>query len=151
MENYAAGIIPYTLFENQIYFLLGRERSNDKWSGFVGSSEPNESIIQTALREFNEETSLVFKNHIGYFLDKCSVVYPVTEKTPSGNNVYLWFIECPKTIFFTDLDQLIVNQSFMEDSHYKEKSELRWFRIDEISKRQDIFYRLKRTILKQFS
>ena len=147
MENYAAGIIPYTLFENQIFFLLGRERSKF-WSGFVGGSEPNESIIQTALREFNEETSLVFKNHIGYFLDKCSVIYPVTEKTSSGNNVYLWFIECPQTIFFTDLK---LNQSFLEDNHYKEKSELRWFRIDEISKRQDIFYRLKRTILKQFS
>ena len=147
MENYEAGIIPYHQFENQIYFLLGYERRKF-WSAFVGRSEPNESIIQTALREFNEETSLVFKNHLEFFLDKCSVVYPVTEKTPSGNNVYLWFIECPQTIFFTDLK---LNQSFIEDSHFKEKTELQWFSLDEISKRQDILYRLKRTILKQFN
>ena len=149
MENYAAGIIPYHRFENQIYFLLGRERSKF-WSAFVGGSEPNESIIQTALREFNEETSLVFKNHLNFFLDKCSVVYPLIEKTPSGNNVYLWFIECSQTIFFTDLK---LNQSFIDvdDSHFKEKTELQWFSLDEISKRQDILYRLKRTILKQFN
>ena len=64
MERYAAGIIPVYRMENQIYFLLGHERSNNKWSGFVGGSEQNESVIQTALREFNEETSLVFKDHI---------------------------------------------------------------------------------------
>ena len=150
MEEFAAGIIPYHYHENEIYILLGLERSNNKWSGFVGGSEPSESIVQTAIREFNEETSLVFNNDIEYFYNSCITKTPVVEKTSTGKNVYLWFINCDKKIFNTNLEQLTVNQSFMEDRHFKEKSKLQWFTINQISRRHNILYRLKNTILKMF-
>jgi len=150
MESYAAGIIPYHRFENKLYFLLGCEKSNNKWSGFVGKSEPSESILQTALREFNEETSLVFKDYLDYFYSRCSTIYPITEKTSSGKNVYLWFVECPSSIFFVDLDKLLVNQSFIDDKHFKEKTKLEWFTLEQISKKRNILYRLKQIIVKYF-
>jgi hypothetical protein len=63
--NYAAGIIPYVIdCEQEISFLLGYE--NNKWSGFVGKYEncDNLNIINTAVREFNEETAYTFNDYI---------------------------------------------------------------------------------------
>jgi len=150
MEKFAAGIIPYFYFENEIYFLLGYEKSNNKWSGFVGGSELYESITQTAIREFNEETSLVFKDYLNYFESKCVNTPPIIEKTPTGKNVYLLFVESTPDIFFTDLDQLGLNQTFIHDPHYREKSKLKWFSLYDISRKKNILYRLKQTILKNF-
>ena len=50
----AAGIIPYIKLNGDVYFLLGFETRDKKWSGFVGSYEPKDkNIITTAIRKFN--------------------------------------------------------------------------------------------------
>jgi 8-oxo-dGTP pyrophosphatase MutT (NUDIX family) len=147
MEEFAAGIIPYHLTSQGVYFLLGLEKSNNKWSGFVGGSEPYESIIQTAIREFNEETCLIFKDHLEYFYNKCLSTRYIQEITPSGKRVYLWFIELSYPV---NLEQFSINQSLIEDPHFKEKSKLRWVSIEEIESSKHILYRLKSTILKNF-
>ena len=63
METFAAGILPYIVVENNYYFLLGLEKSNNLWSGFVGGSNKNELITDTALREFNEESVFIFEEY----------------------------------------------------------------------------------------
>ena len=63
MDSFAAGIVPYINIENETFYLLGLEISNNLWSGFVGGSEENETVTQTALREFNEETVFIFKEY----------------------------------------------------------------------------------------
>ena len=61
----AGGIIPFIKENNNLCFLLGKEVSCNKWSGFVGgSSEVDHDIYDTAVREFNEETCGIFKNYI---------------------------------------------------------------------------------------
>lgn len=70
-----AGILPVTIIKGTIFFLLGRERSNNYWCDFGGSSYINEPIFDTAIREgyeeldgllgdINELKSLVKKNYI---------------------------------------------------------------------------------------
>jgi len=148
MQAYAAGIVPYRVQGDEIYFLLGLEKSNGKWSGFVGNSEKYESIIQTAVREFNEETSLIFQDYLKFFYDACATTKPVIEKTPSGKTVYLWFIECYIDV---NLQQLGTNQLYLQDPHLKEKTKLKWFSLSEIAKKNKfIYYRLKSIILKHF-
>ena len=147
MEQIAAGIIPYHLKPQGVSFLLGLEKSNNKWSGFVGGSEPCESVIQTAVREFNEETCLIFKDNLEYFYNECLKRPVIQEFTPSGKRVYLWFIEIPYNI---NLEQFSINQRLIEDPHFKEKSKLRWFTIEEIESSKLVLYRLKITILKNF-
>lgn len=76
----AAGILPF--FDDGKLVLLGQEfrkRNNSYyWMEFGGKLEPNETLAQTAHREFNEETAQSF--HItleqveladqkGYFVD----------------------------------------------------------------------------------
>ena len=147
MQAYAAGIVPYRVQGDEIYFLLGLEKSNGKWSGFVGNSEKYESIIQTAVREFNEETSLIFQDYLQFFYDACVATKPVIEKTPSSKTIYLWFIECYIDI---NLQQLSTNQMYLQDPHLKEKTKLQWFSLSEIAKKKGIYYRLKSIILKHF-
>lgn len=49
-----AGILPITVMRGTIFFLLGKERNN-LWSDFGGSSNLNEYVFDTAIREGYEE------------------------------------------------------------------------------------------------
>lgn len=58
-----AGILPVTIMKGTIFFLLGKERyNNNYWCDFGGSSNDNESIYQTAIREGYEELDGLFGN-----------------------------------------------------------------------------------------
>jgi hypothetical protein len=142
----AAGIIIYIKNPktNQLQFLLGFERN--KWSGFVGGYEPKDkNIINTAIREFNEETAMVFKNHLKYINDKIQSndCILINDTTPSGRLVYLWFVQMDYSIFYKNIpEQFIINRSTQTDKHFKEKSMLKWFTINQI-KNGDVLFQLK--------
>ena len=142
MESFAAGIIPYTVTENGIYFLLGLEKRG--WSGFVGSSEPGEIPEQTALREFNEESALIFSN---YQINLTTL--PIVEKSPTGKKVYLWFIHFPKEILGIEF-QFEINKSKLKKKEFHEKSKLKWFNFYEIKNNKNIFKKLRNTITSNF-
>jgi predicted NUDIX family NTP pyrophosphohydrolase len=145
MEHFAAGIIPYTITENGIYFLLGLEKRG--WSGFVGSSESGEHPIDTALREFNEESAMIFNNYQLY--DKLLTILPIVEKTPTGKTAYLWFIDFPKEIIGIE-SQFEINKSKLNKKEYHEKSKLKWFNFYEIKNNKNIFKKLKNVIISNF-
>jgi hypothetical protein len=142
--NLAAGIVPYSL-ENGLSFLLGLEKSNKKWSGFVGGMEPkDQNIIDTAIREFNEETATVFKDHLNYIYNqiisgraKC-----VTSKSPTGKEVYLYFVEFPKIV-----PPKLINIPRRE---YQEKSKLQWFSMENIKNNKNILKIFKESVINNF-
>ncbi len=149
MEPFAAGILPYITIENKYYFLLGLEKSNNLWSGFVGGSEKNETIEETALREFNEETACIFEEDLHTIKQQLIKTKPNTDITPSGKNVYIYFLEFPYETQ-EKIKDFINNKASFEDSHYHEKSILRWFSWDEIRKPNRVFSPLKKIILTTF-
>lgn len=54
-----AGLLPVAIHKKKLYFLFGRENQyNDTpgWSDFGGGMEPGETIMETNLREIEEET-----------------------------------------------------------------------------------------------
>lgn len=58
-----AGVLPYAVDDDgKVRFLLGRERfcmswkGSCRWSGFEGSRHEEETLLQTAVREFDEES-----------------------------------------------------------------------------------------------
>lgn len=61
-----AGIVPFKIEKNKLFFLLGKERyiSNWRgslcWSGFEGGNKDSESCEENACREFSEETLCIF-------------------------------------------------------------------------------------------
>jgi len=54
-----AGILPVAVYKNKIYFLFGKEnKHNDTpgWCDFGGGMERGETVLETSLREVEEET-----------------------------------------------------------------------------------------------
>lgn len=61
----SAGIIPYAFNEGILYFLFQRidipkRKKDGGWNDFGGKAEPYETTMETAAREFSEETSCLF-------------------------------------------------------------------------------------------
>ena len=143
--SYAAGVIPYTVMNNNFHFLLGMETSNRKWSGFVGGAEPNETIEQTAIREFHEETAKLFERFDKFIQKQIASKTPVIEKTATGRTVYLWFIKFPEYTLFMNLSPFHENKKILHQIQFNEKSTLRWFNLNEI-KNENVLFKLKKTI-----
>lgn len=57
-SSYAAGILPYTMYKGDVYFLLGKDARDNSWSDFGGKAEPEDDNrpLNTAIREMYEET-----------------------------------------------------------------------------------------------
>jgi len=150
----AAGIVPYIkTSDNKIKVLLGFETKMGKWSGFVGGYEETDTnIVNTAIREFNEETATIFENDLVNLKNKIlsGDCHLITDST-KNRMVYIWFIRFDH-ILEPDLPELFKNNiSLMNDERFKEKSEIKWFTINGVRKDKDIFYRLKKTILTNYS
>ena len=142
----AAGIIPYIKLNGTVYYLLGFEISNKKWSGFVGGYEPKDkNIITTAIREFNEESRMVFNNYLEFIKQKIEFTEPHIDITKTGRTVYLWFIEFPPETFNINISEIFLNNS-INNPVYNEKSDIRWFNLNDI-KNGKVLYNLKRVIL----
>ena len=153
MNIYAAGIVPYIKSNNKIQFLLGHEKYNKKWSGFVGKYESSDiNIVNTAIREFNEETARVFEAHLEYVQQKiisgnCTLI---SDNSSSNKLIYIWFIEFPYEIINLNIsNQFLLNLNLMTDNHYKEKTSLKWFNIQDIYQ-NGILYKLKKAILNNY-
>ena len=142
MEPFAAGIVPYTIIYGKYYFLLGLETSNNKWSGFVGGSEPGEIPRETAIREFHEETKLVFENYPILLENEPTFI----DRTPTGKKVYLWFMEME---YNENINSLFKTKR-LGGRQFNEKSELRYFSLSEIVRSKNILYQLKEVILRTF-
>ncbi|XWV25995.1 hydrolase [Tupanvirus soda lake] len=62
----SAGIIPYTIIDGEVHFLLQEaqnplRKKDSGWNDFGGKKiNPNETTAETAAREFSEETSCLF-------------------------------------------------------------------------------------------
>ena len=48
-----------------------------------------------------------------------------------------------------DFSQFHINKSLLNQPHFKEKNELRWFNLKEIAS-EKVLFKLKKTILKNF-
>lgn len=51
------GVLPATIHNNQLYFLIGKEKEEREWSDFGGGNNEGETRLQTAAREATEETT----------------------------------------------------------------------------------------------
>lgn len=59
-----AGVIPYVVINNSIYFLLGIDTKSKELTDFGGGVKKSENSLDGAIREFKEETSDIFNTYI---------------------------------------------------------------------------------------
>lgn len=134
------GILPVTVYRNQVYFLFSREYIGSKddggmWSDFGGSREKKETYFDTAVREGYEESS-------GFLGDKSEIKkliknnFVKTVTLPKMYRSYIVYIPYDKTLpkRFRD-DFLNVKKNHPEKIAKKglyEKDMLKWVRIDKL-------------------
>ena len=143
-------ILPATVHNNKVYLLFGKERDIDEnpgWSDFGGGTEKGESFIETACREGSEELTgfLGDVNDIKKLLNKYGTIN--IDYNSQGHTTYR------SHIFPMDYDNYLTqyynnNQKFLQkrldpkvirDTKIFEKTQIKWFSLDEIKKNKKQF------------
>ena len=96
-----AGILPMTIIKNSIFFLLGKEKSG-YWGDFGGSSNTNESLLNTAIREGYEELD-------GFLGDKDTLKHKVLNNLMCIHNVDRYSTYC----FYIDYKYIFREKLFV--------------------------------------
>lgn len=124
MKKHSCGSILYTIYNNNIYIVLGLEKG--EWFPFKGTREKGETNEQTAIREIYEETCKIVK--IDSVELKCK--YSTKRK---HYHIGITFISFDKINKFH-----IERKSIMDDPYlkhrlvYLEKTEIQFFKLDNI-------------------
>jgi hypothetical protein len=58
------GVLPYFKYDNDTYFILGRDLKSNDLAGFLGGIKKYENRIDGSLREFREESMGVFEKYL---------------------------------------------------------------------------------------
>lgn len=123
-----------------ILFLFGREVSNGKWSDFGGRPDKNETRFDTALREGYEELNGFLGNEENlYELINNNLIMHISGRY----NTYIFNYEYDPNIvlYFNNHHKFIENNlpHKINRNGLFEKSEIKWFSIDELEKNKLIF------------
>ena len=134
---YSAGILPYTIRNDKIYYLLGRDWRDEGWSDFGGKVEDKDSnnIIKTAIREFYEET-------MGCVLSECELIKKmdcenvkyIKSVTLNGSPYFMYFLYVHDEnyqLYFKKIYDFLFFSNISE-TKYMEKCELIWIESNEM-------------------
>ena len=133
-KNYIrrAGIIPFLVDENkETFILLGKSKEQfPVWADLGGRSEEGETVLQTAIREFGEESRYVIPVHI----EKVTKIL-VTNGNPYSDSYTklpdqcLLVMEVPLNSYYLNINEAF--QKTVPTTQYEdEMSELVWFPYD---------------------
>ncbi len=146
---YSAGILPFYLKNNTIFFLLGKD-TEGKWSDFGGRSETQDLGCWdvTASREFYEETIgsiMDIKNILSKIQNKNSL--RIKGKTMNGSPYYMYLVKIPyKEVYRINFQNTLSFISYIKydsknskynnksiiDYKYFEKTDIQWISYENI-------------------
>lgn len=140
---YSAGVLLYIKRNKQTYFLLGRDCKYDSWSDCGGKCDDSDrrDPLKTASREFYEETcGILFSRHEIYklLIQKGVKVECASYKK---NKYFMFLLEVfedqldgfMNVIKHFDFQNTLINSKPPEVMRsFREKSEIRWFTLNEI-------------------
>ena len=134
-----SSVLPVTIHKGKLLFLFGKECEMEKtakgFSDFGGGVEPGENIYESALREGAEELTGFLGNSedIRKHIDTHGGVYKI-------NNIHIFFLpynaDLPK--YYNISHQFLydkMDNNYLSKTKLFEKSEIKWFSIDETKKR----------------
>ena len=140
-----AGILPVSVYKNNLYLLFSREHTLYKgryeWRDFGGTPENNETNMQTAIREGWEESSgfLGSKNNIKNLIKNNLI----TKVSSGGYTVYLVLIEydkeLPRKFRKHFMNMYKKDKSKICKNGFYEKDKLKWIKITDLKKNMGLF------------
>jgi hypothetical protein len=145
-----ASILPVTIYKGKLYFLFGKERTNDEnpgWSDFGGGTDNNESYIQTAIREGGEELTGFLGNdaEIKHLLTRYGT-FDVDYKS-TGYSIYrvhIFPMEYDEKLpyYYNNNQRFLqkrLNPKIIRDTKIFEKTQIKWICVDDVHKMKKEF------------
>jgi len=122
-----AGVIPYVIFKNKLYFLLGVDFRSGELTDFGGGVKYDETALEGAFREFEEETHNIFSR------DEYDIEL-IKNETVISDKKYMTIVFLPiKTKwYFTAISKYF---SIMKQSSYNEIFTMKWIKEDDFKKK----------------
>ena len=140
-----AGVLPTCIIDGKIYFLFGKENrfaDTPGYSDFGGGTERNESYLDTASREGVEESTGFF----GTQQELRNVLKNFSLPIDMSSSYRLFIIKYDYNpyleLYYNNNQKLIqkkLPESVIKRSKIFEKSQIRWFCIDELEKHKRLF------------
>ncbi len=130
----AAGVLPYTIIDDQVYLLLGYDDDKPGWTDFGGGREMvgslnNETRLETpqeiAVREFFEECRMV------YGKEQIDVEFRPEAYITAANGVYRSYIV---NLPYKSREEIRQAMIPLDDKFeiFREKSDFYWITLDEL-------------------
>jgi len=116
----SVGIVPVRKVEGQYLFLL--LRAHDYWDFPKGGMEQDESLLDTALRETEEETTLT-EDNLNF---KWGKIFKESEPYKKGNKIAIYFI--------AETDEEKVDLPINPELGKPEHDGFKWLTYDQASK-----------------
>jgi 8-oxo-dGTP pyrophosphatase MutT (NUDIX family) len=151
-------ILPVTIHNNKLYFLFGRERDIDEnpgWSDFGGGTDKGETFLETAIREGGEELTgfLGNDNDIKKMLTKYGT-YNIDYKS-KGYNTYRCHIfpmnyDIWLPYYYNNNQRFLqkrLDPNVIKNTKIFEKTEIKWFSINDIKKNYNSFRSFYKNII----
>jgi len=152
-----AGILPCTIHNNKLYFLFGKENKyadTPGWSDFGGGKDNNETPIQTALREGEEELTgfLGGEKDIKTLLKDGVYKMEFNTGSPSGSiytmHIFPMEYDAKLPMYYNNNQRFLqkkMSPKLMKESKVFEKSEIKWVCVDDVYKKCKKFRRYFQT------
>jgi hypothetical protein len=151
-----SGVIPVALHKNKVYYLFGKEGSMERdknchWGDFGGSAKTGEDLLDTTTREGAEELNGFFGSKHDF--EKYILKNKVDEIAYDKRYTYLVRADYDEKLpyYFNNNYKFICEYLKGHVEHPTnglfEKSEIRWFTIDELKRERHIFRDYFRNII----
>ena len=153
-----ASVLPATIYNNKVYLLFGKERDTDEnpgWSDFGGGTDNDETFLATAEREGGEELTgfLGDKNDIKQLLKKHGT-FNIDFKN-NGYSTYRVHIFPIKyddklTYYYNNNQRFLqkhLDPSIIRDTKIFEKTQIKWFSINDLTKNRKQFRSFYKNII----
>jgi hypothetical protein len=151
-----SGVIPVALHKNKVYYLFGKEGSMERdknchWGDFGGGAKTGEDLLDTTTREGAEELNGFFGSKHDF--EKYILKNKVDEIAYDKRYTYLVRADYDEKLpfYFNNNYKFICEYLKGHVQHPTnglfEKSEIRWFTIDELKRERHIFRDYFRNII----
>lgn len=143
----ASGFLPVSIKNNKLYFLFGKEHSNDDtpgYSDFAGGVEPNETnLYKAGLREFCEETTGYFGNEqeVNKMIKKNGGVYKMKHDT---YHIHIFRMDYDEKVceYYNNNHKFIydhLDHKYLKSTKIFEKIRIDWMTVEEMKSRRGEF------------
>ena len=143
----ASGVLPVAIYKNRLFFLFGKECSNDSapgYSDFAGGVEPNETnLYKAGLREMAEETTGFFGNEreLDKMIKKNGGVYKLKHDT---YHIHIFRMDYDEKVceYYNNNHKFIydkLDHTYLKSTKIFEKIRIDWMTVEEMKSRRGEF------------